>query len=184
MRPPEFKEQPSYNSFEAEGLKRGRFFVENETAYQKVHITKPRTLGFAMHDSPVGMLAWMADKLFVWTDSYPWTPAEIITWTLLHYFPGPTTGFAMYRENMTPFFVLSPEAIQSNYIKAPTGMSMFAKELTPVPRAWAETLNNIVFWRAHTSGGHFAAYERPKQLAEDVIEFVKANWKESGGSVL
>lgn len=34
-------------------------------------------------DSPVGLLAWIGEKLYAWTDNYPWTPEELITWTML-----------------------------------------------------------------------------------------------------
>lgn len=34
-------------------------------------------------DSPVGLLAWIGEKMYAWTDNYPWTPEELITWTML-----------------------------------------------------------------------------------------------------
>ncbi|CAF9927205.1 hypothetical protein IMSHALPRED_007157 [Imshaugia aleurites] len=81
---PDFDSEPNYTEFEKRSLRQHEHFDTKEFAYYLVQNTKPRTLGFAMHDSPVGMLAWMADKLFTWSDSYPWSPAELITWTLLH----------------------------------------------------------------------------------------------------
>jgi hypothetical protein len=38
--------------------------------------TKPQTLGYSLADSPVGMLAWIYEKLVSWTDSYPWEDDE------------------------------------------------------------------------------------------------------------
>ena len=38
----------------------------------------------ALLDSPVGLLAWIGEKLYEWTDSYPWKPEELITWTMLY----------------------------------------------------------------------------------------------------
>ena len=32
---------------------------------------------------------------------------------------------------------------------------------------------NILLWEKHNSGGHFAAMEKPKELASDVNKFVK-----------
>ena len=146
-------------------------FATKEFAYYKVQMEKPRTLGFAMHDSPVGMLAWMMDKLYTWSDNYPWSPSELITWTLLHYFPGPTTGFHMYRENDgTPRPHIPFES-------TPTGVSAFAGEMEMVPRSWAEKTANIVFWRQHEHGGHFAAWENPQALAGDAIDFFQKIWR-------
>lgn len=126
MRKPEFEAEPTYNEFEKVCLARIEWFSNKEAAYVMIQASKPRTLGFALHDSPVGMLAWMTDKLYMWTDSYPWSPTELITWTLLHYFPGPTTGLQMYRENDG---VELATALQSQgYLKQPTGISAFPKE--------------------------------------------------------
>lgn len=44
-----------------------------------------------------------------------------------------------------------------------------------IPHWWAQcTLaRNIVFWREHDSGGHFAASEKPDLLVEDIRDFAK-----------
>lgn len=44
--------------------------------YFQIQCTKPQTLGYALADSPVGLLAWVYEKLATWTDAYPWTPDE------------------------------------------------------------------------------------------------------------
>ena len=143
------------------------------TAYGQVHATKPTTIGLAMHDSPVGMLAWMYDKLDLWTDGYPWTSKEVITWTLLHYFPGPTTGFMMYFENSSH----NSEMVQSwrdSHINVPTGCSSFPKELAMMPKSWVERKANVKFYRYHDKGGHFAMHERPDVLVGDMLEFYES----------
>ena len=166
---PNFKSEPTYTEVEKRTLARHEWFDTQEFAYYWVQNSKPRTLGFALHDSPVGMLAWMADKLFTWSDSYPWSSTELITWTLLHYFPGPTTGFQIYRENSATAMAMGPDA--KRFLEVPTGVSAFAKETEMVPRSWAEQRANIVFWQEHDSGGHFAAYEKPDEFADDLIKF-------------
>lgn len=175
MAKPNFDKEPAYSEYEQASLSHNKWFAEKEAAYLALQGSKPMTLGFAMHDSPVGMLAWMADKLYMWSDSYPWTTTELITFTLLHWFPGPTTAMQMYKENDPEEM---GEALQANnYVKAPTGVSAFPRELGLLPRSWAETKANIVFWREHPSGGHFAAYEKPEELSEDMIEFFRSVWK-------
>lgn len=171
--PPGDKE---YTEFEKRSLQQHEWFDNEEFAYYQVQSSKPRTLGFAMHDSPVGMLAWMADKLFTWSDAYPWSSTELITWTLLHYFPGPTGGFHIYRENSSFEMVSGPKAKER--LQTPMGVSAFAKEAEMVPRSWAETRANVVFWREHEKGGHFAAYERPEDLVGDLVKFFGKVWKD------
>lgn len=173
---PAFQSEPTYTDFEKRSLAQHKHFDEKGFAYCMVQNSKPRTLGFAMHDSPVGMLAWMADKLMTWSDSYPWSPTELVTWTLLHYFPGPTTAFQIYRENSATEMVSGPKA--NEYLKVPTGVSVFAKEAEMVPRSWAEPKANILFWQEHETGGHFAAYEKPKELVDDLARFFGSVWED------
>ena len=172
---PDFESEPEYTEFEKRSLQQHEHFDTEEFAYYLVQNTKPRTFGFAMHDSPVGMLAWMTDKLFTWSDSYPWSPEELITWTLLHYFPGPTGAFQIYRENSATEMISGTEA--DKFLQTPTGVSAFAKEAEMVPRSWAERKANIVFWQEHGSGGHFAAYEKPEDFVDDLVRFFPSIWK-------
>jgi hypothetical protein len=170
-------EEPEYTAFEKGCLERMDWFFKTNLDYHKIHSSKARTMGFLLHDSPIGLLAWISDKLFLWSDSYPWTPTELITWTLLHYFPGPTTGLHMYFDNR-PKEGASAGTRTSQYLKTPSGYSAFPKEIGIVPRSWAERLGNVAWWREHASGGHFAAWERPDELAGDLSDFFHGVWVE------
>ena len=44
--------------------------------YLAIQSTKPQTLGFSLADSPVGLLAWIYEKLVACSDEYPWTDDE------------------------------------------------------------------------------------------------------------
>lgn len=149
------------------------WFSTTNKGYSLIHAQKPITLGTGLHDSPLGLLTWLLDKLILWTDSYPWTFDEIITWTLLHYFPGPTTSMLMYHENPREFF--EEEWFSKGVIKVPFGVSVFPKELAVMPRAWVEevVVGDLRFWREHEKGGHFAMHERSEVLVEDVVEFYR-----------
>jgi microsomal epoxide hydrolase len=57
------------------------------------------------------------------------------------------------------------------------GYSWFPKELAPIPRSWAATTGNLVFYREHDKGGHFAALEQSETLLGDVEEFLAQVWK-------
>jgi hypothetical protein len=58
------------------GLKRSQEFQSTGSGYFQMQKTRPQTLGYALSDSPSGMLAWIYDKLVSWTDEYPWTDDE------------------------------------------------------------------------------------------------------------
>jgi len=65
------------------------------------------------------------------------------------------------------------------HIHKPLGYSWFPKELAPTPRSWVATTGDLVFFRQHHSGGHFAAVERPEALLRDIEEFVAQVWPEA-----
>ena len=65
-----------YTQREREGVAAGRAFRLRGNGYLLEQSTRPQTLGYALADSPVGLLAWIYEKLVQWTDSYPWTDEE------------------------------------------------------------------------------------------------------------
>lgn len=65
-----------YSKKENEGLKRTEWYQDVSSGYFKQQTTQPQTLGYGLADSPVGLLAWIYEKLVVWTDAYPWTDDE------------------------------------------------------------------------------------------------------------
>jgi len=48
----------------------------------------------------VALLAWMYEKLHDWTDAYPWTEDEILTWVCVYWFSraGPAASVRLYYE--------------------------------------------------------------------------------------
>ena len=82
---PTFRESPiallkcwitSFTSREREAAAASLSFIKNGRGYSAEQTTKPQTLGFSLADSPVGLLAWIYEKLVTWTDAYPWTDDE------------------------------------------------------------------------------------------------------------
>ena len=59
----------------------------------------------------------------------------------------------------------------------PFGFSFFPYELFPGIKSIIEKECNLVSYKQHEHGGHFAALEQPKELWEDVEEFVEKIWK-------
>ena len=54
------------------------------------------------------------------------------------------------------------------------GYSEFPKELFSPPRSLAKQFyKNIIYWKKHNVGGHFAALEQPEKLVLDINDFVK-----------
>ncbi|PBK90355.1 alpha/beta-hydrolase [Armillaria gallica] len=155
-----------YTETEKAGLKWSQWFRTKGEGYLIEHATQPQTMGYSLTDSPVGLLAWIFEKLVNWTDEYPWEDDEVLTWISIYWFSraGPTASIRIYYE----VFGSSDIGMMTERLPIPLGISYFPAEHYCVPRHWARTTGNVVFESEHTSGGHFAAHERPQELAEDV----------------
>ncbi|KAK1220537.1 hypothetical protein PQX77_016677 [Marasmius sp. AFHP31] len=165
--PSESDPPEGYTEAEKAGLARTKWFQEKGSGYMHEHNTQPQTLGYSLADPPVGLLAWIYEKLVNWTDSYPWDDDEVLTWISIYWFSraGPTASIRNYYELTLKG---GREWIHKTYpTSIPIGHSSFPKELIIVPRSWVKE-NNVVFESAHDSGGHFAAHEKPVELVDDL----------------
>ncbi|KAG8721347.1 hypothetical protein FRC08_013892 [Ceratobasidium sp. 394] len=167
-----------YLKHEIEGLKAAREFSKAGSAYANIQETRPQTLAVALTDSPVGLLAWIGEKLYAWTDNYPWTPEEWITWTMLYWIDGPAGGLRFYKENFPNVSairasLLSESPIGFKWSPTPFGFSRFPKEIIPCPLEWAGLRQNLVYSKEHPKGGHFAAWEVPELLTDDIRNFAR-----------
>ena len=51
----------------------------------------------------------------------------------------------------------------------PAGVSVFPGELYQTPRSWAErAYSNLIYYNQVDKGGHFAAWEQPQLVTEEV----------------
>lgn len=59
-------------------------------------------------------------------------------------------------------------------VHVPTGVAAFPHEILHTPRVWVEEVfSNLVTFSYMPRGGHFAAFEEPRLLAEHIIQFVR-----------
>ncbi|CAE7172247.1 unnamed protein product [Rhizoctonia solani] len=167
-----------YPKDEIDGIEKAKEFMRSGTGYSQIQGTRPQTLAVALTDSPAGLLAWIGEKLHIWTDSYPWTPEELITWTMLYWVNGPAGGLRYYKENSITGPPKDPELrAQFDYLRAswsptPLGFSWFPKEIASIPPEWAGINQPLVYSKKHHKGGHFAAWEVPELLANDIQNFI------------
>ena len=163
---------------EKEGLKRTQEFTENGSGYNNIQKTRPHTLGFALADSPVALLAWIYEKLRDWTDQYKWTDDEILTWVSIYMFSdaGPDASIRLYYDIVNPTAGKGIDGKIETFMKynrVPLGLSYFPKDVIVLPSSWGRTLGPVKFEKRHTEGGHFAAYEKPELLVSDIRALVE-----------
>lgn len=160
-----------YSERDKKGLERSRWFAEEGSGYRLQQSTKPQTLGYALADSPVGLLAWLLEKLHDWTDDYLWTDDEILTWVSIYAYSrgGPAASLRIYYEAIHhETGGVSRDRTQQWIGKVKLGLLHAPKELTVVPFTWARTLGPVVYQSLQTRGGHFAAWEIPNELVADL----------------
>jgi len=140
-------------------------FFRTGLGYYGIQSTKPQTIGYSLADSPVGLLAWIYEKLVTWTDTYQWSDDEVLTWVSIFWFSraGPAASIRIYYE-----LTKAGETIHFPKVTIPVGLSFFPKESARSPRAVLRAKANIVFESEHEIGGHFAAYEQPEALVDDL----------------
>ncbi|KAH7038203.1 Alpha/Beta hydrolase protein [Microdochium trichocladiopsis] len=163
---------------EAAGVARTKWFNEQGRGYNLTQSTKPQTIGYALADSPVACLSWIYEKLHDWTDAVgrSWTDDEVCTWVSMYWFStaGPAASARIYYEAThnvdSREGKLDHERLRTYSPGVKLGFSHFPMDLVVLPRSWFATLGEVVFDREHESGGHFAAWERPKELVADVRE--------------
>ncbi|QIS17679.1 epoxide hydrolase family protein [Nocardia terpenica] len=145
-----------------------------EGAYSAVHRTKPQTAAFGLTDSPVGLAAWIVEKLRAWSDcggdlERSFTKDEILT-NVTIYWLTETIGSSMrmYHANAA-----IPPAQHARRVEVPSGFSLFPGDLMLPPRTWLHRKANAVRVTEPDRGGHFAAFEEPELYAEELRAFFR-----------
>lgn len=186
--PPRFTDNPwlalqhallPYNDRERSGRERTKWFEREGYGYNQIQSTKPQTIGAALEDSPVALLAWIYEKLHNWTDSYPWTDDEILTWISVYWFSaaGPAASVRIYYE------AFHAETVKGKsytdliaYIpNVKLGVAHLPREISVIPCSWAAGLGPVVQQNEHPRGGHFAAWEVPEFIIQDLQAMFSKN---------
>lgn len=140
-----------------------------ESGYAKQQTTRPQTLGYALTDSPAGLMAWIAEKFCAWTDcdGHPENAVsrdDLLDIVMLYWLTSSGASSArLYWESF--------ESTTNGRVELPTGIAIFPKEIIRSPRSWCEAAFNVARWTEMPRGGHFAALEQPTLFVDDVRAF-------------
>ena len=151
------------------------FFFKKGLGYANEMALRPQTL-YGIADSPVGLAAWMLDH-------------DARSYDLIaRVFAGEREGLTRddILDNITLYWVTNT-AISSarlywdNNVTSKAGffdvkgvtrpmvVTVFPDEIYAAPRSWAErAYPNMIYYNRHDKGGHFAAWEQPQLLSEDL----------------
>jgi len=133
--------------------------------------TRPQTAA-GLADSPIGLATFLLDhdarSLELIARSFDGqteglTPNDVLDNVTLFWLTNTGVSAArLYWENKLAFFV--PKGVS-----VPAAVSVFPDELYQTPRSWAErAYPKLIHYNKVAKGGHFAAWEQPKLLTEEV----------------
>jgi microsomal epoxide hydrolase len=153
---------------------------EMEEGYRTQQATRPQTLSYGMMDSPVGVAAWILEKIYSWSDlnnnriesvySKDILLANIMVYLVTKTFNTSSWIYYGRREEGGRFF---PKNFKQ--IKIPTAIAIFPAEMSPwPPKSYLDRMFNIKRFTKMPKGGHFAALEQPDLLVNDIIDFYKS----------
>ena len=148
-----------------------------QDGYRTQQATKPQTLSYAMMDSPVGIAAWIIEKMHSWSDlkenniesvySKDTLLASIMVYVLTKSFNTASWIYYGRREEGGRFF---PKDF--NRIEVPTGIAVFPAEMSEwPPRSYLDRMFNVRQYTKMSKGRHFAALEQPDLLIKDIVKF-------------
>jgi pimeloyl-ACP methyl ester carboxylesterase len=143
-------------------------YVAEPAGYWRMQSTRPQTIAYGLTDSPVGQLAWIADKVVEWTDpARPIDADRLLTTVTLYWLTG-TAGSSSR---------LHYESAQARGkplpCPVPVGVAVFRHDIIRPVRRLAERTYQITHWSEFDRGGHFPALEAPDLLTGDVRSFFR-----------
>ncbi|XP_043251770.1 juvenile hormone epoxide hydrolase 1-like [Colletes gigas] len=155
-----------------------------ESGYFHIQATKPDTLGAAVSSSPDGLAAYILEKFSTWTNvAYKdrddgglldkFTLDELLDNVMVYWVTNSiTTSVRLYAENFSAAYrALKVEELP---IHVPSACANFPHELITQPKFVLKSrYPNMIQYNYIARGGHFAAFEEPRLLSDDVFSFVK-----------
>ena len=151
-------------------------FYKKGLGYANEMGLRPQTL-YALADSPVGLAAWILDH-----DSQSYD-------LIVRVFDGSAEGLTRddILDNIT-FYWLTNTAVSSarlywearqtpskggffdvRGVKIPVSVTAFSHEIYAAPETWARrAYSNLLYYKRHDKGTHFAAWEQPALLTTDL----------------
>ena len=150
-------------------------FYAKHVAYAQIMGTRPQTL-YGLADSPVDLAAFVIDhgdgtgqpgligQILEGRLPGDLSRDDILDNITLYWLTNTGVSAArLYWESKAGFFEAKP-------ISIPYAISVFPDELYQAPRSWADRAypGNLIHYNQLDRGGHFAAWEQPQLLAEEV----------------
>lgn len=151
---------------------RQKVWDRERAGYAALQATRPQTLSYALADSPVGQLAWIAEKFAEWSDpGIALDRDHLLTNVMLYWLTGTAGSSARVYYERAHIDYGGPMYPPS---EAPTALAVLPHDNFIPLRHIADRTNRILRWTPFEHGGHFAAMEVPEELAADIRAFFRS----------
>ena len=162
---------PDLSADEKNAYERLVLFYGKGLGYALEMGNRPQTL-YGIADSPIGLAAWIIDHDF-WSydliarvfagQSEGLTRDDVLDNITLYWLTKTAVSSSrLYWENKLAFFAPKGVAL-------PVAVSVFPDEIFVAPRSWVErAYPKLLSYKKHDKGAHFAAWEQPQFLTEDL----------------
>jgi pimeloyl-ACP methyl ester carboxylesterase len=149
------------------------FFYKHGLGYANEMGNRPQTL-YGIEDSPIGLAAWIIDH-DIWTykqiarvfdgERLGFSRDDILDNITLYWLTKTGVSSArLYWEKPAELAFFAPKGV-----KVPVVVSAFPEEIFPAQKNWAEkAYPKLLYFQKHQEGAHFAAWEQPKALVDDM----------------
>ncbi|XP_045464544.1 juvenile hormone epoxide hydrolase 1-like isoform X1 [Harmonia axyridis] len=152
-----------------------------ESGYMHIQATKPDTLGTALSDSPAGLASYILEKFITWTNpkykeredgglTEKYKMEDLLDNIMIYWITGTiTTSMRLYSES----FSTAQTSLQLAKIPVPvpSGCSRFIHDILYTPTGLLEDKYPKLLHVTDHEAGHFAAFEVPEVLAQDIYDF-------------
>jgi pimeloyl-ACP methyl ester carboxylesterase len=152
------------------------FFYQKGLGYANEMGLRPQTL-YGITDSPIGLAAWILDH-------------DAASYALIaRVFDGAAEGLTRddILDNITLYWLTNTGISSARLywelrqmanaggffdargVKIPVAVSVFPDEIYAAPKSWAErAYPKLIYYNTHDKGVHFAAWEQPQAIVEDL----------------
>ncbi|WP_414217653.1 epoxide hydrolase family protein [Cupriavidus necator] len=156
------------NPEEKQVFDEARDFLNKGFGYAALMQTRPQTIGFGLADSPVGLAAWIYDKLADWVftrgDPERALGRDAILDNISLYWltnTGTSSGRIYWETSAAP--------AKNSPITVPAAVTIFPGEVYRPPKQWlARAYQNLIYYNRVAKGGHFAAWEEPELFSAEL----------------
>lgn len=141
------------------------------SGYIAIQTTRPKTIGYALNDSPIGQLGWIGEKFAAWTDARKdkiedaVDLEQFLTHASFCWYGGAGAGSATALYEAFRSMDWAPPS------GTPNGVAVFSAD--PLVRLLFDPEQKISHWTEFDVGGHFPAMEQPGLLAQDLRDFFR-----------